>query len=238
MIVVVSGEGPTDIGTTDQAGEFQAGPMSALIDRLIEPVWKVPPLKTGCFAFISKHQLNKRSKASISPALRGKKRKEFETAFFFKNARALARYASELEAEQKDCSMAVLFADADGTRSTKKSERSAKVRSMLDGFAVEDFQHGVPMIPKPKSEVWLMCALQDAPYQNCDRLERLPGNDNAQNPPKAQLKRLLAKRKIRDVHDTVGMIVDGNIDAHLINMPSYNEFKKRLNSVALKMLKG
>ena len=145
MIIVVSGEGPTDIGVNDQAGAFKAGPMTALIDQLIEPIWNFQPLASQCVEFIPKQELIQKSKALVTPALKGKKRKQYETAFFFKSARAIARHAKELEASQQSASIAVLFQDADGTRS-KKSERTSKVKSMQDGFAAEHFEQGVPMI--------------------------------------------------------------------------------------------
>ena len=42
---------------------------------------------------------------------------------------------------------------------------------MLDGFAEENFSRGVPMIPKPKSEAWIICALRSNPYEGCESLE-------------------------------------------------------------------
>jgi hypothetical protein len=237
MIVIVSGEGSTDIGGTDAEGGFTAGPMAALIDRLIEPIWRFSPLESKCFEFLSEQALNQKSKAIDAPALRGKKRKGFETAFFFKNARTLAKYAKELQTREKDISMAVFFRDTDGTRSSKRSVRSDKVSSISHGFIAENYEHGVPMMPKPICEVWLMCGLQDKPYQNCARLERLSGSENALNPPKKKLEQLLAKRNIHSIHETTEMILEAKINAQSIDMPSYNEFKQCLEQVARKLLK-
>jgi len=59
---------------------------------------------------------------------------------------------------------------------------------MLNGFAHEGFDSGVPMLPNPKSEAWLLCALKKPrPYQDCDRIEAGSGNAAAPDSLKAQL---------------------------------------------------
>ena len=115
-----------------------------------------------------------------------------ETAFFFDNARTLARIAKELVTSSNENVGAVLFRDADGTNSGDRSQRDDKVKSMVTGFQTEDFDFGVPMVPKPKSEAWLMCALQGHPYQNCERLEEMSGNDDSPRSAKKQLAAALA----------------------------------------------
>ena len=46
------------------------------------------------------------------------------------------------------------------------------------------------MIPKPKSEAWVLCALSKL-YKECDELEDRSGNDNSPNSLKRELEELL-----------------------------------------------
>lgn len=46
-----------------------------------------------------------------------------------------------------------------------------KLESMKNGFKEADCILGVPMIPKPKSEAWLLCACKENAYQHCAALE-------------------------------------------------------------------
>mgnify|MGYP007093114634 CR=1 FL=1 len=120
-----------------------------------------------------------------------------------------------------------------GTASAGRGEWRDKRQSMLDGFAHEGLKRGVPMIPKPKSEAWLICALKDQPYQNCGLLEDRSGNDNSPHSLKRELQALLggepATRKLlRD------KIADGQINCLRIAMPSFQEFRERLEAVSAK----
>jgi hypothetical protein len=87
------------------------------------------------------------------------------------------------------------------------------------------------MVPNPKSEVWLLCALQAAPYQNCARFETISGNDDSQHPAKAQLAEALAAHP-RGSEDEADLVTAGVIDVHRIDMPSFNEFRERMVEVA------
>ena len=78
----------------------------------------------------------------------------------------MARIAKEREVETKDNVVAVLFRDAD-TATAGRGTWAEKRQSMLDGFAEEGFARGVPMIPKPTSEAWLLCV---APAESVSRL--------------------------------------------------------------------
>jgi hypothetical protein len=101
---------------------------------------------------------------------------------------------------------------------------------MLDGFVQEDFHRGVPMIPKPKSEAWLLCALRLNPYQNCKELEDRSGNDNSPNALKSELKELLSDT-LPLVETLCNRIESGDIDADKIDMPSFQAFRSRLEEV-------
>jgi hypothetical protein len=75
--------------------------------------------------------------------MKGKKQAS-ETRYFYKNARALALLARELDQEDM---IVVLFRDADGTASSDRGEWQDKWNSMLAGFEVEEMATGVPISP-------------------------------------------------------------------------------------------
>ena len=243
MILLISGEGPTDIGACNQATEssagadFNPGPMACLIDKLVEPYWDYPLRSTSSFVFISEGSLVHYCRSQrMGTTLPGKK-KPVETAYFFKTARGLARLA-KAQAESDACPVgAVLFRDSDGTNSSKRSLWNDKVTSIEAGFAAENFDFGVPMVPKPKSEAWLLCAVQAVRYQNCVQFEDLPGNDASPNSAKAELESALAARG-RLYEDVCDMVENGEIDPQQIQMPSYGHFKTRLETVAQQMRAG
>src|SRR5262249_19782881 len=145
--------------------------------------------------------------AKKSLGLPGKKRGK-ETRYFFNNARILARFAREKESKKQDEVVAILFRDSDDPASAGRGLLKDRRRSMLDGFAEEHFPRGVPMIPKPKSEAWLLCALKANPYQNCADLEDRSGSDHAPNPLKGELNECLGEGAPL-VETLCGMIEDG-----------------------------
>lgn len=239
MILLVSGEGPGDIGscTNGQSqctgSDFKAGPMAGIIDKLAEPIIHYSLLDTQAMEFVSENKLSSHSKqfSRKFPTLPGKKR-GWETAFFFKNARSLAQLAKQKMADNPGTPIgAVLFHDKDNNASFQQ-----KWKSIEDGFKSEEFEYGVPMVPNPKSEAWLICALKTNPYQNCAELETsLPGTDGAPRSAKDILKELLS-RKGKAVSDLADMITDGMINPSQINMPSFDRFKVRLEDVTRRML--
>jgi len=88
---------------------------------------------------------------------------------------------------------------------------------------------GVPMMPKPKSEAWLLCALKGNPYQHCIQLEDVTGNDDGKKPLKEQLTEVL--NGYDSVIDINEMLKSKQIDVEQINMPSFAVFKKELDRV-------
>jgi hypothetical protein len=244
MILLVSGEGSTDIGATQSAqcptptSEVAWGPMGRMIDRIVEPEWRCSPIDMNRMMFIAKTALLTVQKSCKqtrrrSLALPGRERGQ-ETAFFFDNARTLARIAKELATSSNENVGAVLFRDADGTNSGDRSQRDDKVKSMVTGFQTEDFEFGVPMVPKPKSEAWLICALQGHPYQNCERLEEMSGNDDSPRSAKKQLAAALAAHP-RGTEDLSDLVDEDEVNVQQIDMPSFNEFRERMTEVARAM---
>jgi hypothetical protein len=209
--------------------------MTVIIDRLLEPIIQYSLIDSDAIEFISEKTLSSLSKR-LPMALSAGKKRDYETAYFFKNARALGRLAKD-KSSTAGCPVgAVLFRDADGTRSTEMGLFEQKWKSIEDGFNAEEFANGVPMVPKPKSEAWILCAIVAQPYHNCSQLElTLTGNDRAPNPAKVQLEERLDQID-REKHDLPDMVRDGTIDPFKIVMPSFNRFRQRLENVIHIML--
>jgi hypothetical protein len=240
MIFVVSGEGPSDIGVCENgqgecAGkDFRPGPMAAIIDNLVEPIIGFPPL-VGAIEFVSEARRLEISKDVLPRSYLMGKKHEYGEGYYFKEARAIAYVAKE-KAKAGECrAAAILFRDAD---SNKNSRYETVWKSINDGFKAEEFEdYGVPMVPKPTSEAWLICALKSVPYQNCAALEdTLSGSGKGRYPAKATLESLLVSRG-KNVEDLVDMVADGTISPHRINMPSFERFCIQLRAVASRMLR-
>jgi hypothetical protein len=240
MLLLVSGEGPGDIGVSslsqsecDTAG-FNAGPLTLMIDQFLQeqPKLQYSLLAAQSVYFVAKHYLADDIKPSSPKLMKitGKKTSK-ETGYFYRNARAFARYAQTLSARLQRPVIAVLFRDADGTASAGRGNWQDKHQSMLAGFAEEgSAEVAVPMLAAPKSEAWFICACKQHPYQHCNALETRSGNDNSPHSLKAELASLVTDNSTVGINN---LVESGVIDIHRIDMPSLNEFKRRLsNAVA------
>ncbi len=239
MIVVLSGEGPSDLGACNNAQgmcrkpEFVHGPMTVLVDKEIECQLRYSMLETTPeqYIYLSEErlreleQVRKQNRRSVS--LAGKKQAQ-ETGYFFINAWMLGDEAQRLEEEQGDRAIAVLFRDCDGTRSSAASLWQDKWQSMRNGFDRSALGlRGVPMLPKPKSEAWMLCAVQNN-YQHCQSLEDLSGNDAAHGSAKALLDQAMQGNASRQTQ--VEWLADNGFDHDAVArmMPSYNHFKQSM----------
>ncbi len=225
MYFLFSGEGATDLGVgrpgplVAEGEDYLYGPMTLFTDRIIESRHGYSPLEFLCCGYISERNLAARGRelkaVKKSARLPGPKR-PIETRYFFNTARLLARFAREKRVERNDDVVAVLFRDADGTASAQRGLWQDKRRSMLDGFAEEGFARGVPMIPKPKSEAWIICALKAEPYVGCGPLEDRSGNDNSPDSLKRELEQMLGEPATRE-------LLLGKIEDRLDRLPSYHD---------------
>jgi hypothetical protein len=238
MFLVLSGEGKTDIGEANDA----IGPMTKLIDRYISPKLGYSlidssglPSEHRLYLIIPKPALSKKAKDFKALSRKGKKRLS-ETRYYYNNARALALLAAEESQRLNNTPViAILFRDGDGTVSSERCEWDDKWQSMIDGFISEGFYNGVPMLPKPKSEAWILCAL-DRQYQNCAKLEDSSGNNRSPNALKNQLEQHLGEPGSQELlNDKVDR---GEIDFQRItDMPSLTRFKERLDEVVDTLLR-
>jgi hypothetical protein len=205
--------------------------MTVIVDQIVEARHQYSPLGTGCCGFVSRGTLVARASqlkaAKKAVRLPGKKRTR-ETRYFFNNARVLARIAKERERERKDDVVAVLFRDAD-TATAGRGAWPEKRQSMLDGFTEEGFVRGVPVIPKPTSEAWLLCALRRNPYQGCAALEDRSGNPHSPHSLKGELETRLGHQPTRE--GLCELVANGKIDHRRIDMPSFDAFRDRLEAV-------
>jgi hypothetical protein len=226
MFLILSGEGPSDIGVSNR----EIGPMTKLVDLLITQKIGYSLIETKLYTIVSENDLIKIAKEIPARSQKGKKQKS-ETRYFYKNARALATIARQKAQElgQDTPVVLVLFRDADGTVSSGRGEWADKWRSMLDGFEIEQISTGVPMLPRPKSEAWILCALRNQ-YQSCAKLEAESGNDASPKSLKKQLEEHLGESGSRTL--TNEKIELGAIDLDKItDMPSLTAFKDRLADV-------
>jgi hypothetical protein len=222
MHLVLSGEGASDVGSDLE----NIGPITKLVARLVERRlgYSLVDKDLKALTLFSKAELTDRAKQMKARSRKGKKQPS-ETRYFYNNARALALLAGELEVEDR---LVVLFRDGDGTVKSDRQEWAQKLKSMLEGFAVEGLTTGVPILPKPKSEAWWLCALRDG-YQNCQQLEDESGNDASPNSLKIQIEKCLGEPATSLLLND--KIDNGEIDIDRIDMDSMNKFKQRLNEV-------
>ena len=237
MYFLFSGEGATDLGVcagsaaTCEGSDYHHGPMTVAVDQIVEARHHYSLLETGHYGYVSRRALvegaSRLKAAKKAIRIPGKKRDK-ETRYFFNNARVLGRIATGRKDALKDDVVAVLFRDAD-TATAGRGTWTHKRQSMLDGFGEEGFTRGVPMIPKPTSEAWLLCALQESPYQGCAALEERPGTDTPADSLKAALRERLGHPPSRE--ELCRMVVDRIIDVERIDMPSFTEFRSGLERV-------
>jgi hypothetical protein len=237
MIFLLSGEGPTDIGVCVaeaalcEPADFAPGPMVLLVDQVVESHWGYSILESEAVRFVSESQVvagaGELKAAKKSIRLPGAKVQK-ETRYFFNTARLLARIAKQVESEAECEVVAVLFRDSDGTASAGRGMWDDKRQSMLDGFREEGFERGIPMVPKPKSEAWLICALKEQPYQNCEALEARSGNDDSPNSLKKEVAEILNEDVDHEL--LVQVFEDRNVRFDRINMPGFKAFLTALRA--------
>jgi hypothetical protein len=153
----------------------------------------------------------------------------FGNQYFRAAADQLGKHAKAVAIERKDSVIAVFFRDSDGTNSAPKTLWKAKVQSMRAGFELAEFPSGVPMVPRPKSEAWMLCGLlkcEDA-GRDCNWLEDEPGNDASPKSLKGQLAEHLKCEPTAELQ--AELVRSGQIDPARIDLDSFKEFCKELD---------
>jgi len=165
--------------------------------------------------------------------MRGNKRMSGKLADVERRAEALGRYARQ----HGEGDGAVMFADCDFTHSEVNAPdryHLQMIASIENGFsAAESFRNGVAMVPKMRSECWLLCKYQRNPYASGAQFEKLPANDKARNDAKKVLSAFLRipVDKMYSQH-----IYADTIEWNRVDCPSFNFFKRRFRYVHCRML--
>lgn len=162
------------------------------------------------------------------PSLPGRKdAKGSPKIFFRKNAYRLGLIAKTLSKTQNDDVIAILFRDKDGTHKTSRTEWSDKVQSIENGFQLAEYDSGIPMVPRPKSEAWILAALK-YDYRDCEHLEDAPGNDGSPNSLKIELDTYLGHSP--SAQEQADWVQNGQVDICRLNLASYQAFVSKLES--------
>jgi hypothetical protein len=247
MKLLISGEGSSDLGACNNAqGQcsdefFDPGPMTVWLARLWESSHNYNLLDfPEAVLFVSETALEQQSKregkdkVKRMQLLRGKD-KPVETGVHFNNARQLGLMAKQLAADAKTPVMAVFFRDTDGTRSAPGQLWQTKWDSILNGFSAAAFDFGVPMLPKPKSEAWLLCAGKTARHSH-EGLEAISGNDDSPHSAKTQLDEFFGSHQA--AHQLADWCQENPADwSNLLTMPSFKKFFARFQEVATSLLR-
>jgi len=233
VFLVLSGEGASDIGVIapDDAAagySFRCGPLALVVDQIVGDILGFSPIECGRIRYISRVQLARRAKSSmVRPrlVLPGNKRGA-GLAGHYRQAYAFAAYATEVEREENDCAVAILFRDSDGTQSDSPRRWKQLWNAIESAFTACGYKRGVPMIPKPKQESWFVCALKKDCYQNCAALEDESGNDNSTSSLKQMLEDCLGTNLTVEILNDI--VNEKKFDYTRMDMPSFNEFLRVL----------
>lgn len=209
MKLLISGEGPRDLGACNNAQ-----------DQCTDSDFNPGPMAIWL--------------ARLWEALAGYNLLDTPEAVRYVSEHGLAQMAKQLADDHDSPVMAVLFRDADGTRSAPRQMWQSKWDSMADGFASAGFRFGVPMVPKPKSEAWLLCSGQTALHSHA-AFEDISGNDSAPNSAKNQWD------AFRGRPQNAALEVDWCKELptdwqNLLTMPSFKAFYERFHEVATAIL--
>lgn len=243
MKLLISGEGASDLGACNNAqgqcsdGDFNRGPMAVWLARLWAAKLDYNVLDTPeAVVYVTEKVLAQKAKESSTRMQRQRGKKQAaETGLYFSNARQLGLMAQHLAGDHPETVMAILFRDADGTRSAPGQLWQSKWDSMVNGFASVAFEFGVPMLPKPKSEAWLLCAGKTARHSHA-ALEAISGNDDSPNSAKKQWNAFMGSPQT--AAQEANWCAENPEDwVNMLTMPSFKAFSDRFHAVASAILR-
>ncbi len=235
MLLILSGEGASDFGGSGCYGD-RPGPMAMLVDQIIEDRYDYSPFSCSMVQWHSRVSLSDRAKKNPlrKISLPGVKRPQGYLVYYT-HANTLARIAKEQELEAGAPSLSVMFRDSDGTSSSPQRHWDLVTEAIAGGFADADYSFGVAMVPKPKQEGWLVCALKEEPYISCQYLEDESGNDSSPEPLKKTLANVFGREPT--TADMCEWIEQRRFDHNQMSMPSFLHFKSALHA-ALDRIEG
>lgn len=229
MIVLCSGEGSSDIGVSVYDAErgtvtgVKWGAVGSILMRMLEEC-RGDEHDSDEHCLVLKDEVADKAKSVRTQFFPGEKHGK-GSAYFRKAAYGFGLIASDKAKEEGEDVIAVLFRDSDPSNSTCAVWQD-KFDSVDSGFKAAGFDCGIPMIPKPTSEAWLL-ALCECHADNCCALESETDRD--------ALKKNLDK-KLQSAglghEDFYLSLRDGSQPlGNLEYMPSFNAFKNRFCKV-------
>jgi len=233
---ILCGEGPTDLyyNEIDQ----KQGPLKDGVDKLLDFFWDRRNYLQ--FKQVSRTEISLSDKGKPekkTSIVRGAKNKFPNHHFIAASAKCLAQKAEETAMENDEPHKwgVIYFHDLDAnTKASVDEIYNASMKAMNDGFDSASFTHGVPMIPKTRSESWLLCLLDSKGCAGVNYFEDLPMSDKSPNSGKKVLATLLKVPEdesyscIEEKRDT--------FDWTSLQAPSFLVFRNRLKTVSAKLL--
>jgi hypothetical protein len=202
--------------------------MAVIVDHLAEARVGYSLLEThqaggDCIRYVRETELAQAGKKGplLLPGVKFGK----HNTYFTRNAQVLGQLAKSDALLSGRPTAAILFRDGDGTRSVPKSQWQEKFDSIKRGFEIVEYLCGVPMVPRPKSEAWLLCALRPPAYADCAQLEDASGNDASPNSLKHQLEKVAGEI---GADGQAHWVRERAVDVQRIDMPSFNAFRSEL----------
>lgn len=233
---ILCGEGPTDLYYNEI--DRKQGPLKDCVDRLLDFFWDYRNYLQ--FKQVSRTEISLSDKGKPekkTSIVRGNKNKFPNHHFIVASAKCLAQKAEETAMENDEPHKwgVIYFHDLDANTNASVDEiYNASMNAMNEGFDSASFPHGVPMIPKTRSESWLLCLLDSDGGRNAKYFEDLPMSDKSPNSGKKVLAALLkvseneSYSRIEEKRDT--------FDWTSLQAPSFLVFRDRLKMVSAKLL--
>lgn len=238
MLVLLTGEGPTDIGTATDCrlkapGEWILGPVSLLIREFIADALKIENLHADRdFWFAPKPYLSMIARAirpqvlnSMLPACSLEEKKRTRTFL------AVALYLAEKQHKEV---LPILFRDCDNAiHGRNKCDRLREDIQNSSKFIISPHQFVCPLIARPSSEVWFTCALcHNYDINKCTNLEMTSSRSSKGN--HFQKDALRACIGEYNAHTLCNLIRNKDIRALDIKMPSIKYFYEDLKQTKVK----
>lgn len=232
MRFYLTGEGPSDLC------EKSTGRIGLLKDALVEISTLDAPPEAVDYVGVAHAQLiafsGRTRRQPREMLMRGNKRMMEKLADIARTAEALGFF---VRAQNDGECGAVMFTDCDFTNSEVNNPdryHLQMIAAIETGFnAADDFRNGVAMVPKMRSESWLLCKYQRVPYApSGEKFEKLPANDESENCAKKVLARFLGLR-VNEMYER--KIYSDSIDWLKIDCPSYKFFARRFRYVLCRM---
>ena len=232
MFFLLLGEGGSDLGKSIDS----PGPLLEPLKRIAGQISD----ESFDYDYVSKSELKdsapvKNTSRRRNLLLRGNKRKFSGLVSVWRTAEALGAKAKSYG--DGDCG-AIYFSDCDYTNHEVNNPEmyyDDLVKAMEHGFySASGYKLGVPMVPRTRSESWFLCHYQERPYENCDRFELLPANDEAPTSGKKLLGRFFGCAPT--VEEIYQHITSEEVDWLNLIIPSFVFFKNRFVHVVERLM--